>query len=71
MKSLAMRLEEVISGKTFDSTVLGEAKLHLTSDSQFDSIERYLSGTATTDDWRELQDLVIEIRKKELLTVAS
>lgn len=66
MPSLAMSLENVISGKTFDASVLREVKRHATTTEQLQSIDRYLSGAAGTQDWRELQDLVISIRMKEL-----
>ena len=66
MSSLAMRLEDVISGQTYDAAVLRDAKQHVTCPAQAIAINRYLYGRNSTVDWRELQELVNSIRMKEL-----
>lgn len=69
MKSLAMRLEDVISGQTYDAAVLRDAKQHVTCPAQMIAINRFLRGANSTQDWRELQELVITIRMKELSAI--
>lgn len=64
---LSKNLEAVIGGGYYYSeSVLGEAKLHCSSQDQFDALEGYLNGNATTEHWRTLQMMVIELHRKGL-----
>lgn len=65
---LSERLHDVITGKTYDASVLREAGLICTASDHQRAITAYLNGNNTSHDWFILQDLVLDLAQKEKAT---